>query len=405
MSDKPISTQSNQNNGRGCLIVIGGLFFVIGMAFFWFEALNPLIQSKTSGHWQETPCKIIASKVDVRESDDGKSYRAKIEFEFKIDGQQHVSDTYDFTNLNRSKARCNEIVAQHRVGSETVCFVNPDDFDQAVIVRGYDFSWFAILFPLVFALIGLGMLLRALFQGKKSNSVSGRKRGPIGSVTNQLASNRDDSVTSAAGQHPGDVEDQIWDVPQNLKPKKSRVTSLIFVLIFATIWNVVVSGLIFESINNFTIINFLFMLPFAFVGLMLIGGVIYTLAALLNPTVELALSAGAVRRGDSVDVAWQLKGRTASIRALTVSLEGKESATYQRGTDTKTEHHVFCTIDIAEITDQEEMGFGSRSVTIPADTMHTFDARRNKVVWTVVVHGDIPLWPSIKENFEFRVKP
>lgn len=408
MNHKPISTGANNNSNWGCAIALGGLFFLVGSTFLWFIALSPLIKSQTSDHWQETPCKIIASKVKVDHDDDGPSYRPKVEFEFNVDGQQFVSDTYDFTELNRTRSRCQEIVAKHPAGMKASCFVNPDDPQEAVIVRDYDFSWFGLLFPLIFALVGLAVMLSPLYAGKKSKSksISGRKRS-MGPATSQFAATNQNLATDSAAtqQHPGDIEDQLWDEPQNLKPKQSRVAGLIVILLFAIFWNAIISGLILQVINKFEILSFLFMLPFAAVGLGLIGGVFFTLAKLLNPTVELALSAGAVRRGASVDVAWQLKGRTSKLRSLTVKIEGKESATYQRGTNTHTDHHVFCTIPVTEVTNQEEIGFGSCAVEIPAETMHTFSARRNEIVWTVAVHGVFPFWPDIKETFDFRVMP
>ena len=60
---------------------------------------------------------------------------------------------------------------------------------------------------------------------------------------------------------------------------------------------------------------------------------------------------------------------------------------------------------IVEVTDSQDMEFGSVSATIPLDTMHTFTADRNKISWRITVVGDIPYWPNIKETYEFRVKP
>ena len=37
--------------------------------------------------------------------------------------------------------------------------------------------------------------------------------------------------------------------------------------------------------------------------------------------------------------------------------------------------------------------------------MHTFKAQRNKIKWRVAVRGEIPWFPDIYEEFEFRVTP
>ena len=127
--------------------------------------------------------------------------------------------------------------------------------------------------------------------------------------------------------------------------------------------------------------------------------------AVFNPKVEIALNTGAVSPGESVDVAWEVKGNARRFRSLKIEVRGRQTAIYQRGTDTLTENETFELIPIMESGQTDEMAFGSTVVTIPEGTMHTFDAKNNKIKWLVVVKGDIPWWPDVKETFEFRVKP
>ena len=58
-------------------------------------------------------------------------------------------------------------------------------------------------------------------------------------------------------------------------------------------------------------------------------------------------------------------------------------------TDTTTDVEMFEKLLVVESTEMKDVVFGSTSVTIPADSMHTFDAKRNKVKWHVFVHGEI----------------
>jgi hypothetical protein len=413
MNVKPISEKSKQGCGIVAMSIFGSIFFFAGLAFLWMTAISPALRTNSSGDWVETPCTVTFSEVDVNRDGDGTTYRPKVEFEYVVEGKNHVSDAFDFTSLNRSKSRCQEIVKANPVGLQTSCFFDPNKHDDAVIERDYDFSWFACLFPLVFVLIGLGVMLGPIFfRGQKSNSISGAAKAPAAGPNTGLAvsSLTGDNSTMSPSVHPGDIADQMRGEPQKLKPSQKRITTFLVTLGVATFWNGIVGFFIYGIVSEgfgggFDIIPVLFMIPFVLVGVLLVGGVFYSLAAIFNPTVELALSSGAIGRGESVDLAWQLSGRTSSVRSLKVTVEGEESATYRRGTDTITATNIFCTIQIAEVTDSQDIEFGSETVTIPIDTMHTFAANRNKISWRIVVHGDIPLWPNIKETYEFRVKP
>ena len=251
------------------------------------------------------------------------------------------------------------------------------------------------------------MFLKDNFRNNKSESISSSAKQVTGPLSLSMPTSNQSSTPSSG--HPGDIEDQKWDQPQKLKPGQSRLTAFLVISLFAMFWNGMIGSAIYGGIEDFgrggDWFFLLFMIPFALVGLGLIGIAMYLLGSLFNPAVEIALSKGAVSRGELVDIAWQLSGRTSSIQSLKVTVEGEESATYQSGTDTTTDRNVFCTIPVADANAPKEIEFGSASVPIPANTMHTFSAERNNIKWRIVVHGKIPYWPNLKETFEFRVKP
>jgi hypothetical protein len=45
------------------------------------------------------------------------------------------------------------------------------------------------------------------------------------------------------------------------------------------------------------------------------------------------------------------------------------------------------------------------SLRIPDDTMHTFTADNNKIIWTIKMKGQINRWPDIDESFDITVTP
>ena len=48
---------------------------------------------------------------------------------------------------------------------------------------------------------------------------------------------------------------------------------------------------------------------------------------------------------------------------------------------------------------------GSARIRIPADTMHSFEASHNKILWTLKLTGSIARWPDVIIEFPFVVQP
>jgi hypothetical protein len=413
MNAKPISEQTKPSSGIGCLVLVGLIFAAAGLFFFWFITLSPFLQARASADWVQAECEITFSELDIDRSGDGTTYRPDIHFSYNVDGQEYESETFDFTELNQPRSRCEEIIQQHPVGQQEVCFYNPNQADEAVIEKSYRHSWFATLFSLGFVGIGLGLAVLPVFSSKKkdapiSGSIGSKRNNSIADslAPDYTLSLQDETVNS----HLGDVKDSEWDKPQKLKPKMSRWVGLLVVSGLATFWNSIVGIFLFQTIKDglnggFELFSVMFLLPFVLIGLLLILGVFYQLISLFNPKVELALSSGAVPLGGTVDVAWQLTGKISRIKRLFIYVEGKESATYRAGTSSHTDHEVFSEIVVVNTDSRQDFEFGSQTVQIPIDTMHTFEADKNKITWSIRVHGDIPWSPDVDETYPFRVKP
>jgi hypothetical protein len=147
------------------------------------------------------------------------------------------------------------------------------------------------------------------------------------------------------------------------------------------------------------------LVPFVLVGLFAIGLIGYSLLALANPRPRLTLMPGRPRLGDVLRLEWKFTGRATLLGNLRIFLEGREEATYQRGTDTITEHEVFATFDLINTQNDWEIPKGAKELTIPSDTMHSFEASANKIIWEIKVAGEIVRWPDIDQNFPITVRP
>ena len=126
---------------------------------------------------------------------------------------------------------------------------------------------------------------------------------------------------------------------------------------------------------------------------------------LFNPRLDLTLSRGALVPGEPALLQWKIEGRAKRVTRLKVILEGREEATYRRGTDTVTDREVFATIVIVDTDQPMLIAQGSARVHVPDDTMPSFSADRNKVVWTLKADCEIPGWPDSNDEYEIVVAP
>lgn len=208
-----------------------------------------------------------------------------------------------------------------------------------------------------------------------------------------------DSAVSGRAQHTA----------ESVKPTNSRLRGLIGAVFFALVWNGMVLAVGRQALMGTVSWPLaLFMIPFVVVGLVVIGVVVHQFLALSNPVFELTFEPRVVAPGQTLRLGWAVNGKSGRIRRLTVAVEADESATYTRGTDTITETHRFFEHTLYE-TDANPLNPIPRQheleLQIPADTMHSVDAPRNKILWRVKVHADIPRWPDVKDEYEFAVVP
>ena len=94
-------------------------------------------------------------------------------------------------------------------------------------------------------------------------------------------------------------------------------------------------------------------------------------------------------------------GRAGRLAHLRIFLEGREEATYQRGTDTITEREVFSTVRPGQHSRTTGRYLEDRpSSRSRADSLCTaLKPASNKIIWEIKVEGEIDRWPDIGQNF------
>jgi Protein of unknown function (DUF3592) len=394
---RPISSRDRPELGRKVGAGFFFIFLIVGLAATWFLLVRPVLKILAAKSWTATPCLVLSSEV---RSHRGKSttYSVNILFEYEVNGRRFKSNRYSFMGGSSSgRDGKEEIVRRFPRGRTATCFVNPRDPTDAVLHRGWvPAMWFGLL-PLIFVAIGLGGIVASL---------SRRERQPF-PVADSASRPSHPNYSSGMDWSPSTVP---GTGPITVSASKSRVKEFLIVIFFALIWNGVVSVFVFQAVKSWqkgrvdwmlTIV----MIPFVLIGLGAIIGAAYKLLQIFAPGVVVQFNSGAVPVGGEVEVSWELQGRLTAVRKLRLFVQGREEVTYRRGTRTHTDRRIFKTIELAEESNFTDIRGGRALLKIPEDTMHSFDASNNKIIWSLQVKGDVAYYPDIDDDFTLNVLP
>lgn len=396
--------------GRLAGVLFGGIFFLAGLGFLFPFFILPVTKISGSSSWEEVPCKVIHSRVQSHRSDDGTTYSIDILYEYEIEGKTYRSNAYDFFNISSSgTSDKRKIVRQHPRGKETVCYVNPDDPYQAVLSREY--SWILLfgMIPIIFVFVGLGIILASIFG--KSNKSKSKSIQSAGTTPRRFSAGRTSGVSPSARTQTECVPAyEKSRQPVELEAHTSRWGKVFGLLFFALFWNGITSVFVGFAIKSWMDGNpewflTIFITPFVIIGLVVILAFFKEVLGLFNPKPVVTVNTNTLAPGETLDVAWDIKGRTSRISRLTITLEGREEATYRQGTNTRTDDNTFATYPVYETTYEFDMQAGAASIMIPEDAVHTLHAGSNKILWMIKIEGDIPRWPDIEIEYEIFVTP
>jgi hypothetical protein len=416
-----ISEEGTRKTGRfgniGFLL-FSSPFLLAGAALIYFLGLGPALKIIRASTWDATPCVVISSRV--ASSSDGDTFAVEIHYTYTVDGKQYQGTRYGFFGgYSSGYDSKDEVVKENPAGKPATCYVNPSDPAEAVFHRGVSWEMLWGLFGLPFLAVGLAgpfmavrssLRQRRLRKQSQANPLSWPKfeavHSPVPLSATQGGASFDPHPAPLVYPSPN----LLTSVPIGgvvLEPAMTPARRLIIMTIFAVFWNGIVSvfvGVLLKQWGrgNFEWMLALFLTPFVLIGLLLLFGVAHGFLALFNPRPRLTIASRQLALGESADLEWEFSGATRRVKQLHIYLEGREEATYRRGTDTSTDKNVFSTIEIARKTHAEP---GRALVEIPGNTMHSFNSEHNKIVWEIHVKGEIGYWSDVDETFEIEVLP
>lgn len=373
----PVSSAGDTAKGRAGVLLFGGVFFAVGAGFLVFWFLPALAKSLASTRWDETPCTVISSRVKRHSGKNGPTYSVDVFYRYSVDGREYKSNRYAAIGGSSSGTKGKAaVVAKYPAGSRRVCYVNPRNPGEALLKPGVGWELLFGLIPTAFLAAGAGVMWASRRPAKRI------ARGRVAS-----------SVPATE--------------PVNLKSKASPLAKLGGVAIFALIWNGVVGAFLWNMSDGFQrlpeVFFLLFFLPFAVIGLGALFVTGYCVLALANPRCRLTVSPSVLQSGGSLEVSWTFSGSVQRLQRLRIFLEGREEATYRRGTSSHTDRHAFARLAVTEVSHSLEMAQGAARLRLPDGLPPSFSATSNKIVWTLKVQGEIAHWPDVNEEFEITV--
>ncbi len=374
--------KSNSKLGVIGLRIFGLVFLLIGGVATWFVAVKPMLEARAAQSWTAIPCTIETAAVEShRGSKGGYTYNIKVRYRYEFDERKYLGERYNFSTGSSSGHDWREkAVQQLRAEPSPVCFVNPSDPNESVLKRelGSD-AWFGLI-PLIFVLVGAGIFFGAPKMAAKKSGINALPRPAP-----------QQQITSLA--HGG----------YELKPAVSPKMACVGMGCLSLFWNGIVWIILLQP--DMPTFARIFVSIFALIGLAMFGGFGYYLLALFNPKPTLFASEHSVALGASFQLKWRFSGNASRIDHLEFILAAKESATYRRGTNTTTDHNFFVLEKVFETRDRTSIPSGELTITIPHDSMHSFDSGNNKITWAVQLKGNIAKWPDVKMEFPITVLP
>lgn len=399
---EPISsgaTTSGRFGRRGGAVfaaVFFSVFFVVGAAVL-VSLGGKAAGALHAGSWNAVEATVVSSRVRSH-SGDSTTYSPDILYRYTVDDREYCSNRYDFMGgYGGSYARKKAVADRYPPGSHFTAYVNPADPTDAVIERRFTGEMLVLLVPLLFMAAGVAGAFFAIRAARR----------PAAGVA---ASNLPSTAATSASWRPAGRSGTPARGPAPLKPRQSPGLKLFAVGFAALFWNGIVAAFLFHVAGQWAEgrVDYCltaFMVPFVIVGLVLLVAAGHAALALFNPRFAVTLEPAELLVGGTGQLRWSCTGRCDRIERLVVRLEGREEATYRRGTDTYTDKNVFFTADVLDTPRPLAIRSGTATVSLPAETMHSFAAPNNKVLWVLSLHAHIRAWPDVKDEYVLAVVP
>lgn len=356
---------------RVLLILIFTLCALFGAGMLSFSLLAPAVHSLRMVGWVETPCLILGSRITEEECPEGRTlYTLDIVYQYQFEGVRFVSRNYQSINRRMRDYRpLEQIIARYPPGSERTCHVNPNSPDESALDRrlpsGLERFWFLSIAMLI---IGVGGLIWAACSGGKGASEEDEREHPWLPPAPSLEK-----------RSMPEAEDG-YLLQSAITPWRRFFSALIMFLAWNGLTVFIILILITrEREGHDLILPILLLVPLSIIGLLHAGMLVFSIAKLRTPRVQLIVNRIESMPGDDLRINWQTQGDADRVDKLRIVLEGREEAISPVGVPL--EGDPFEVRDVATVENRLDILSGGASFRIPKDAMHSFETRHNRLIW------------------------
>lgn len=117
--------------------------------------------------WVEAPCRIESISIDdtQRNQRGMPKYLLNVTYRYQWNGQDYLGNRLKRLPTEASDPKkLKKMIERYPVGTETVCWLDPDLAENVVLKKDSKAALYTIWFPFVFIIGGAGMIVSALFR-------------------------------------------------------------------------------------------------------------------------------------------------------------------------------------------------------------------------------------------------
>ena len=125
------------STSRGCFLIFVAVFFAVWYAFL-FVMNDTYQEAEQANHWPTVMGTILESRVQVRtsSSDTGTEFDPIIRYQYRVQRQQYVNNTWQKIGNSPTRHQAQEIVNRYPQGKRTTVYYDPENPQNSVLVPG-----------------------------------------------------------------------------------------------------------------------------------------------------------------------------------------------------------------------------------------------------------------------------
>ena len=140
---------------------------IVALVFLYIFGIRPMNRYLSARGWAEVPCTINHSQIHEIHGQKGSvSYLAEINYKYQIDGTEYSSGSVSLWEIaTPSEQGQQKILDRYPTGQQSVCYVNPKDPVDSVLIRDFKKTTLIGLIPLAISLLLVYQIIGVVKKG------------------------------------------------------------------------------------------------------------------------------------------------------------------------------------------------------------------------------------------------